>query len=40
MKLMPHVYQVAGVSLSHAYDAAAYLIAGIIFIGLRDTGRV
>ena len=38
MKLMPHVYQVAGVSLSHAYDAAAYLIEGTEGLYLLDCG--
>lgn len=38
MKLMPHVYQVAGISLSHAYDAAAYLIEGTEGLYLLDCG--
>lgn len=38
MKLMPHIYQVAGVSLSHAYDATAYLIEGTAGLYLLDCG--
>ena len=38
MKLMPYVYQVAGVSLSHGYDATAYLIEGTKGLYLIDCG--
>lgn len=38
MKLMPYVYQVAGVSLSHGYDATAYLIEGTQALYLIDCG--
>lgn len=38
MKLMPYIYQIAGVSLSHAYDAAAYLIEGEKGLYLLDCG--
>lgn len=38
MKLMPFLYQVAGVSLSHRYDASAYLIEGTDGLYLLDCG--
>lgn len=38
MKLMPYIYQVGGVSLSHAYDASVYLIEGEEGIFLLDCG--
>lgn len=38
MKLMEHVYQVAGVSLSHFYDATSYLIEGEDGLYLIDCG--
>jgi glyoxylase-like metal-dependent hydrolase (beta-lactamase superfamily II) len=38
MKLMKHLYQVSGVSLSHSYDATAYLIEGNDGLYLIDCG--
>ena len=38
MKLMGHLYQVAGVSLSHFYDATSYLIEGKDGLYLIDCG--
>ena len=38
MKLMEHLYQVAGVSLSHFYDATSYLIEGKDGLYLIDCG--
>lgn len=38
MKLMNHLYMVAGVSLSHPFDAAAYLIEGETGLYLLDCG--
>lgn len=38
MKLMEHVYQVGGVSLSHFFDATAYLIEGEDGLYLIDCG--
>jgi glyoxylase-like metal-dependent hydrolase (beta-lactamase superfamily II) len=38
MKLMKNLYQVSGVSLSHNYDATAYLIEGIYGLYLIDCG--
>lgn len=38
MKLMKHLYQVGGVSLSHNFDATAYLIEGIYGLYLIDCG--
>lgn len=38
MKLMAHVYQVGGVSLSHFFDATAYLIEGEEGLYLIDCG--
>lgn len=38
MKLMNRLYQVAGVSLSHSYDASAYLIEGADGLYLIDCG--
>lgn len=38
MKLMPYLYQIAGVSLSHSYDAASYLIEGTEGLYLLDCG--
>lgn len=38
MKLMNHLYQVAGVSLSHSFDASAYLVEGTDGLYLLDCG--
>ena len=38
MKLMNHLYMVAGVSLSHSFDATAYLIEGDAGLYLLDCG--
>jgi len=38
MKLMKHLYQVGGVSLSHSFDATAYLIEGKEGLYLIDCG--
>ncbi len=38
MKLMEHIYQIAGVSLSHSFDATSYLIEGENGLYLIDCG--
>lgn len=38
MKLMQHLYQVGGISLSHAFDASAYLVEGTDGLYLLDCG--